>query len=312
MEDTKAESEVRLYRTPFGLRQRFVTRRTMFVRLFLYAASLALAFFLGVLWGSYQTPSVSRLSDDEVAEKQAVRRCCLNEVRTAQEALTKLSVDSQKLRLRLTGGGKNAGSTDIASTVRLLEERSRVVWDQLESLLQEPNDSRRKLRDIRINIEALKEHFKEAEICCGRAPETMPTLKHYLQTVELRFQVVQAKVSPAYIEGELNIADVAHESGYSYVLKHDFDIESDTTSAPKASNLKVYEDGMPLGPSHAQHGDIREWGQGRYSHWGDSLYFSSSDNTDPRTNKRRYTYRAYSTAPPDPQTASPSTPTTIK
>jgi hypothetical protein len=164
-----------------------------------------------------------------------------------------------------------------------------VVWDQLESLLQDSNEPRRKLRDIRINIEALKEHFKEADVCCGRVPEAMPSLKHYLQTVELRFQFVQAKVSPAYIEGEMNLAEVVHEKGYSYELKQDFDIDGDTTMAPKASSLKVYEDGIALGPAHSQHDDIRQLGQGRYSHWGDTLYISASDNSDPRTNKSRYT-----------------------
>jgi hypothetical protein len=38
------------------------------------------------------------------------------------------------------------------------------------------------------------------------------------------------------------------------------------------------------------HDQIRHEGKGRYSHWGDHVFFSSSDNTDPRTNGR--TYRA--------------------
>jgi hypothetical protein len=28
---------------------------------------------------------------------------------------------------------------------------------------------------------------------------------------------------------------------------------------------------------------------GRFSHWGDGLHFSASDNSDPRTNGRSYT-----------------------
>jgi hypothetical protein len=58
-----------------------------------------------------------------------------------------------------------------------------------------------------------------------------------------------------------------------------------------SSTLIVYENGKKLGPAHTQHQDIRDNGSGRYSHWGgdpETLYFSSSDNTDPRTNGRNY------------------------
>jgi hypothetical protein len=55
-----------------------------------------------------------------------------------------------------------------------------------------------------------------------------------------------------------------------------------------ASRLRLYEDGRPLGPAHSAHSDIRSLGQGRFSHWGPTVYFSTSDNSDPRTNGRRY------------------------
>jgi len=50
----------------------------------------------------------------------------------------------------------------------------------------------------------------------------------------------------------------------------------------------VYEDGTPLQSPNSIHQDIREKGQGRYSLWKGYLYFSASDNTDPRTNGRTY------------------------
>ena len=102
----------------------------------------------------------------------------------------------------------------------------------------------------------------------------------------------------------MNVADAVQEAGYSYVFKQDFDTDGDTTDAPKASKLKLYEDGIALGPAHSEHAEIRQYGRGRYSHWGNTLYFSSSDNSDPTTNKRRYTYRFYSDGALDP--ASPS------
>lgn len=79
-----------------------------------------------------------------------------------------------------------------------------------------------------------------------------------------------------------------HESGHCYTVTMDFGEEGDKTTGNK-SGLLLFEDGKPLGPARSVHRDIREQGGGRYSHWTqDGLYFSASDNTDPRTNGRRY------------------------
>ena len=56
--------------------------------------------------------------------------------------------------------------------------------------------------------------------------------------------------------------------------------------------VRVYEDGKPLPSPDAMHDDIRKDGLGRYSVWGKSLYFSTSDNSDPVTNGRVYELRA--------------------
>jgi len=56
------------------------------------------------------------------------------------------------------------------------------------------------------------------------------------------------------------------------------------------SLAQLYEDGQPLGPSDSLHTDIGALGGGRFSLWNDGfLYFSASDNSDPRTNGRQYT-----------------------
>ncbi len=62
----------------------------------------------------------------------------------------------------------------------------------------------------------------------------------------------------------------------------------DCNDIPLLSQWKIYEDDRELGPAHSLHADIKYLGSGRYSHWLDTLYFSSSDNTDPRTNGRKY------------------------
>ncbi len=59
-------------------------------------------------------------------------------------------------------------------------------------------------------------------------------------------------------------------------------------AAKKASRTRLFEDGRPLGPAHAVHRSIRRDGRGRFSHWREALYFSTSDNSDPRTNGRLY------------------------
>src|SRR5262249_11771592 len=55
--------------------------------------------------------------------------------------------------------------------------------------------------------------------------------------------------------------------------------------------FSLWEDGRKLGPGNCLHDDIRSQGQGRYSVWGKILYFSSSDNGDPRSNDRSYVLR---------------------
>lgn len=65
--------------------------------------------------------------------------------------------------------------------------------------------------------------------------------------------------------------------------------DGDTGAFPIRSLVVVGEDGRPLGPAHALHADIEARGCGRFSHWEGTLFFSTSDNSDPNHNGRRYT-----------------------
>jgi hypothetical protein len=76
---------------------------------------------------------------------------------------------------------------------------------------------------------------------------------------------------------------------------------SDRRESPKASKLRLFEDGQPLGPPHSSNYVIATKGGGAYTHWysgGDRRYappyliFTTSDNSDPRTNGRVYTIKA--------------------
>ncbi len=62
----------------------------------------------------------------------------------------------------------------------------------------------------------------------------------------------------------------------------------DVDRAPSGA-LLLLEDGVPLPGEGAEHAQIRELGAGRFSHWGNDIYFSTRDGSDPRTNGRVYT-----------------------
>jgi hypothetical protein len=56
-----------------------------------------------------------------------------------------------------------------------------------------------------------------------------------------------------------------------------------------SSPIQLYEGQTPLGPSHSTFRAISKTGRGHFAHWsGRGIFFSSSDNTDPNKNGRRY------------------------
>ena len=83
-----------------------------------------------------------------------------------------------------------------------------------------------------------------------------------------------------------------HEGGFAFRLDvASAEIPGDTTRQPERSRYFLCEDSIVLGPAHSSHDAIRGTGAGAYSHWENSLYFSTSDNSDPRTNGRTYTLK---------------------
>jgi SAM-dependent methyltransferase len=65
---------------------------------------------------------------------------------------------------------------------------------------------------------------------------------------------------------------------------------ADSQAEHMASRLMLFEDGTPLGLAHTGHETIRRYGSGRFSHWGNGVVFSTSDNSNPNANRRQYTY----------------------
>ena len=93
----------------------------------------------------------------------------------------------------------------------------------------------------------------------------------------------------AQISLVLDKGAIAPEQGQAYTYPTpQFADRSDDGKNPNRSGLVLLEDGKPLGPAHSVHQDIRDKGQGRWSHWGGFVYFSSSDGSDPRRNQKKY------------------------
>jgi chitodextrinase len=113
----------------------------------------------------------------------------------------------------------------------------------------------------------------------------------------------------------LDATKASLDSGYGYYITHIFGTRPDTNNFNK-STLRLFENGKEIGPAHSSHTDVRTKGLGRFSHWGatngtESLRFSASDNTDPTTNEKSYTYCITSDgAAPDIQ--APSVPLNLK
>jgi len=69
----------------------------------------------------------------------------------------------------------------------------------------------------------------------------------------------------------------------------DSESEADDEHNPTRSELLLFENETVLGPAHSSHDDIRSSGGGRFSHWQENLYLSTSDGSDPNVNGRKYT-----------------------
>ena len=107
---------------------------------------------------------------------------------------------------------------------------------------------------------------------------------------------VSVIVKPASTTGTkpINVSNAILDAGYSYYVVQDFGTLPDDGLNPTRSTLRIFENGVELNPAHSRHYDIQTLGGGRFSHWGDGsfvvVYFSASDNTNPKTNGRTYTY----------------------
>jgi 16S rRNA G966 N2-methylase RsmD len=76
--------------------------------------------------------------------------------------------------------------------------------------------------------------------------------------------------------------------GWSIKLSH-LQGFADTNEASRRSSLRLFESGRIMAYAHCGHVYINAFGEGRYSHYGEMLYFATTDNSDPNENGRVYT-----------------------
>lgn len=87
---------------------------------------------------------------------------------------------------------------------------------------------------------------------------------------------------------EILNADIEPESGRCWCASIPRLAPGDSIEDGHRSELALFEDGKLMGPAHTPHDDIRQHGGGLFSHWEDTLFFSTSDNSDPRSSGRKY------------------------
>lgn len=87
----------------------------------------------------------------------------------------------------------------------------------------------------------------------------------------------------------IRLDNIRHEAGHCYVAALPDSVPpGEAIGSARKSALQLFEAGVQLGPGSASHEQIRLRGQGAYSHWGPSLYFSTGDNADPLLAGREY------------------------
>jgi SAM-dependent methyltransferase len=105
--------------------------------------------------------------------------------------------------------------------------------------------------------------------------------RRYSYTVSPEFYRPRCRLRAPFLPNE-GYCWTVHLPGLGHV--------ADSPETPQRSPLMLYENGVPFVEPHVPHQYIRTEGGGLFSHWQDALFFSTSDNSDPNTNGRRYSY----------------------
>jgi hypothetical protein len=87
----------------------------------------------------------------------------------------------------------------------------------------------------------------------------------------------------------IKLDNIRHQVGHCYVADLPKWVPSgEAIGLARKSTLRLFEAGVQLGRGSASHEQIRSHGGGLYSHWGNCLYFSARDNSNPIIETRDY------------------------
>jgi hypothetical protein len=129
-----------------------------------------------------------------------------------------------------------------------------------------------------------------------QAPIFLPSL--LLGTTLLATPIVQGQ-----LKGNIAVAAMSADTGFASTAPVNVSpiwptrVWGYEAGVAPSDPLELFENGVALGPGNTRHDLIRNVGHGAFSHWGQRLYFSSSDGTDPRTNGRHYDYQVRAALP---------------
>ncbi len=110
--------------------------------------------------------------------------------------------------------------------------------------------------------------------------------------------VGQAVVPREVPRNHINLSQVKPAEGAAYTTTQNFGVSTHR-------DMSIFEDGKELGPQGARDDLIGSRGEGRYALRDGVLKFSASDNSDPRSNGRTYTFTTVIGDPPPPPPPSP-------
>jgi len=143
-------------------------------------------------------------------------------------------------------------------------------------------------RGINLNHDKLLEILKKKE---ERIEDLY--LQNYLARKQLEdfFELKDVFRNAVMVEFVISPERIEKEKGHCFVYKFRSNAARIYTRLPVYRESILYEDHKPLSNENAIHDEIRQYGSGRYSFWHEQVYFSSSDNSDPRTNSRTYSIK---------------------
>ncbi len=111
-------------------------------------------------------------------------------------------------------------------------------------------------------------------------------LQSAIELVDLQLRKVLLKVASRHL---FDGTGYQPSDGFSFNKLMPWNVPNGDTVGSERSTLLLFEEKTLL-QGHQSHDLIKAKGQGRYSHWENQLIFSSTDNTDPNFNGRRYRY----------------------